>query len=254
MNKYFRKSDKSKKNQLFIPYALFILLNILCYHSAEAQSGTRQIEIINSDQLSFDNQSSDAKKLIGNVILKHDNAFMYCDSAYLYDAENKFEAFSNVRINQGDSLNLTGNHLLYEGKSKMAHVDGNVHLNQKGMTLTTDRLDYDMNRKIANYSQKAKIVNGSNILYSQLGQYFSDNRELLFKKDVLLINPKYTMYTDTMKFNTSSEIAYFYGPTTIITKQKDTLYCENGWYNTKKDFAQFSKNASIISGSQQLKS
>ncbi len=242
------------KNYIYPTNSRLFVTFLYIFFYLNSHSQVRQIEIINSDQLAVDQNMPDVKKLIGNVALKHENAIMYCDSAYLFDADNKFEAFSHVRINQGDSMSLQSKHLIYEGNSKIAHTDGNVVLNQKNMTLYTDRLDYDMSSKIANYSQKAKIVTNENVLTSQNGNYNSNTKELFFKRNVVLVNPKYTMTTDTMKFNTISEIAYFYGPTYIVTKTRDSIYCENGWYDTKKDFAQFSKNASIVSGAQHLKS
>ena len=60
--------------------------------------------------------------------LKHDNALMYCDSAYLYEASNKIDAFSNVKINQGDSIEILGNYLEYDGNSRVAFIRGNVSL------------------------------------------------------------------------------------------------------------------------------
>lgn len=229
----------------------FILLVFIWGNNLNAQSQKEQIKIINSDQLTVVPNSL-AKKLIGHVVLEHNNAIMSCDSAYLFDLENKFEAFNHVKIIQGDSMSLNSDHLVYNGSSKIAHTDGNVLLIQKGMSIATDRLDYDMNLKVADYQNHAKIMNGENTLYSQIGQYNSNIKELYFKKNVILINPKYTMYTDTMRFATIKEIAYFFGPTNIITKNNDSIYCENGWYNTKKDFAQFSKNSKLISGSQKI--
>jgi lipopolysaccharide export system protein LptA len=52
-------------------------------------------------------------------------------------------------------------------------------------------------------------------------------------------------------FNTITEIAYFFGPTHIVSKE-NTIYCENGWYNTKTDKSQFSKNAWLQTKNQHL--
>ena len=56
------------------------------------------------------------------------------------------------------------------------------------------------------------------------------------------------MKSDTLRYNSISEIAYFFGPTTIQVKNEGTLiYCENGWYDTKNDISQFDKNAFLHS-------
>ena len=44
------------------------------------------------------------KRLIGNVRLKHEDALMFCDSAYVYSKTNKMDAYGHVRIVQGDSF------------------------------------------------------------------------------------------------------------------------------------------------------
>ena len=50
----------------------------------------------------------DAEVLTGNVIFFHEGAYMYCDSAYLYQQINSFEAFSNVTMEQGDTIFVYG--------------------------------------------------------------------------------------------------------------------------------------------------
>jgi lipopolysaccharide export system protein LptA len=48
-----------------------------------------------------------------------------------------------------------------------------------------------------------------------------------------------------------SQIAWFFGPTHILSKE-NTIYCENGWYNTKKDIAQFNQNSRLNNKGQVL--
>ena len=67
----------------------------------------------------------------------------------------------------------------------------------------------------------------------------------------MLKNPNYTTECDTLKYNTEKEIAYFFGPTTITSKE-NIIYCENGWYDTRSDISQFNKNAYLWSDDQKL--
>ena len=53
----------------------------------------------------------DVQVLIGNVKLRHDSMYMYCDSALIFEKTNSVEAFSNVRMEQGDTLFIYGDHL-----------------------------------------------------------------------------------------------------------------------------------------------
>ena len=79
----------------------------------------------------------------------------------------------------------------------------------------------------------------------------SEDKLMFFKDDVYLENPNYIMYCDTLKYHTLSEIAYFLGPTKIIS-DSNFIYCENGWYNTQLNISQFNQNAYLWSKDQRL--
>ena len=54
------------------------------------------------ETLSFDQERiPDAQILRGNVVFRHDNALMYCDSAYFYEQTNSLDAFGHVRNQSG---------------------------------------------------------------------------------------------------------------------------------------------------------
>src|SRR5436190_24262928 len=59
-------------------------------------------------------------KFKGNVRFRQQETLLYCDLAYQYPGTNAIEAFSNVRIVQGDSLTLSGDRLSYNGDTKKA--------------------------------------------------------------------------------------------------------------------------------------
>jgi len=189
--------------------------------------------------------------LVGNVIFNHEGTRLYCDSAYFFQIDNRVEAFSNVRIRMSDTLNIYGDTLKYDGNTKIAEIYNNVKLVDNQTILSTNFLNYSRNSGIASYYTGGKIIDKENNLTSKIGHYYTSKKEFFFKKDVLLVNPKYTIDSDTLMFNTSSEIAYFYGPTNIVSKE-NTIYCENGWYNTKTDKSQFSKNAWLQTKNQHL--
>jgi len=195
----------------------------------------------------------DAQRIIGNVILRHDSALMYCDSAYLNEGANTVYAYGNVHIHNSDTLNLYGDSLKYDGNTKEARVWSNVKLFDNQTTLTTDTLIYDRRTQIARYNYWGKIVNDKNILISKHGYYYTNKKEFFFREKVLLLNPEYTMKSDTLKYNTVTSVAYFFGPSHIVSKdKKDSIYTENGWYNTHKDIASFKERAKIFHEVQYL--
>lgn len=212
----------------------------------------KRIRLIQANEIRYDKHfNKDIQMLIGDVILEHDSIYLYCDSAYLNDKENNVEAFGHVHINTGDSLDLFGDYLFYNGITKLAEIQDNVRLIDNTTTVNTEHLFYDRLTKISYYLYGGKIYSKDNQLYSDKGYYYTSKKEFFFKKNVVLINPEYTMKSDTLLYNTETEIAYFYGPTTIHSED-NYIYCENGWYNTRLDVSRYSKNTFFNAGDQNL--
>ncbi|HQV00727.1 MAG TPA: OstA-like protein, partial [Bacteroidia bacterium] len=218
-----------------------------------AQVNPAQITIEQADALIGERlKGKDVKKLIGQVILGHEGVLMYCDSAIFFDASNSADCFGNVRIVKGDSLQMRGDFLRYNGNTRQAQLIKNVMLTDGKMVLNTDSLDYNRNTEVAYYQHNAKITDADNNLISKRGYYFLKEKTLYFKDKVVLSNPKYFLYTDTLKYNTAVKIAYFMGPTRIHARTADStvMYCETGWYQTLNDKSYFGKKAFIQSKSQ----
>jgi len=192
-------------------------------------------------------------RVIGNAVFEHEGALLYCDSAWMNDSSNSLEAFGKIHIRMSDTLNLFGNKLNYNGNTRIAEVIDNVKLVDKQSVLTTDRLYFDRNTQIASYITGGKIVSKDNRLTSKRGYYHTDVKHAFFREDVALKNPKNTMNSDTLMYNTVTDIAYFFGPTIIRGKNvRNYIYCENGWYNTNTDISRFSKNALVVNGDQRM--
>jgi lipopolysaccharide assembly outer membrane protein LptD (OstA) len=68
---------------------------------------------------------------------------------------------------------------------------------------------------------------------------------------VTVKNKDYTVVSDTMLYNTVTEISYFFGPTTITGKDLE-IKCENGFFNSKTEVCSFKKNARVKSKEQTL--
>ncbi len=212
---------------------------------------TKEIEIKHAAKIEFDRDKSEAKILTGNVICAHDGAILTCDTALIFDGDNKMQASGHIMITKGDSITVTGDKLFYDGKTKIARLDSNVKCVEKDMTLTTHHLTFDVGNSIANYYNGGTIVNKKNTLTSKVGHYYSATKELAFHYDVELVNPEYKMKSDTLRYNTLTKTSYFLGPSIIISKN-DYIYCENGWYDTEKEKAQFSVNALLMTKEQKL--
>ncbi|WP_165852105.1 OstA-like protein [Mucilaginibacter terrenus] len=188
-------------------------------------------------------------------VFQQDYSVMRSDSAYFYVQDNAFDAFGHVNITQGDTLNIFSDKLNYNGNTKVAILTDNVKMVDKDATLTTNYLTYNTATRIGTYTGGGKIVNKDNTLTSKNGYYFAFSRDAYFRYDVVEVTPDALIKTDTMRYNSGTRIAYFYGPTNIYdTKdKKDTLYTENGLYNTITEQAFFGKRNLYKSGTKRLK-
>lgn len=245
--KVLRQSLKiSEFRHLF--YALFLMYIPLNGHTQDIpgpRQGTTKIEIINAEVWEVDeNIDKDLQRLLGDVQLSHKDVLMYCDSAYYYKNKDQVKAFSKIHIEQGDTLDLYGDYLFYDGNTGKADIDGNVELVDKETHLYTNKIDYDVQNKIARYNEHGRITNADNTLVSRIGVYFVSENLFHFKDSVKITNPNYVMVADTMDYNTKSETAFFTGPTEL-TGDSIHLYCEKGWYDTKNEVTSIWKHAFI---------
>ena len=219
-----------------------LLLVVAC-----VAQGQDMVYLIHSNSLNFDEKRlPDAQILRGDVIFRHDEALMYCDSAYFFDQQNSLHAFSNVRFVQGDTLFGYGDALYYDGNTKIARIRNNVKLVHFETVLTTDSLNYNRKQNLAYYFSGGEIVDSLNTLTSVWGQYHPQSKQSEFRHDVVLVNPNFTLTSDTLKYNTESHIADIVGPTTIVYEEETTILSTNGQYNTETEQSQLYDRSQVI--------
>jgi lipopolysaccharide export system protein LptA len=202
------------------------------------------IEILGADELIYDETKKDAQFLKGNVRIKHENTLMFCDSALVFAKTNRMNAYGHIHVKQGDTVNIYGDSIVFDGNKKLAQMRGNIRMVEKDLRLETDSLDYHTGDGVAYYTAGAVItsVKNNNVLTSRKGYYYSKSKEFFFRDSVRLVHPEYEISCDTLKYLPVKEMAVFQGPTVIRTKES-VLYCESGWYDTRKDQSLFSGNA-----------
>jgi lipopolysaccharide export system protein LptA len=240
---------------------LLILVSLGCSFSLHAQQPvttisrgggdtTKIINILHADRLGF--SKKDTANIIqygaGNVAAKQANTIFYSDSAVLNQKSKIFQAYGHVHINDADSTHIYGDYMRYHFDTKLAYMQKNVTLTDGKSTLTTNELEYDLNTKIGVYKNGGKVVNGSSVLTSKEGVYYDDLKDVFFRKDVVLIDPKYKLYADSLLYNTQSELATFVGPTRIIDSANREIVTSEGFYDIKNRIAQFGKRPRIKDG------
>lgn len=211
-----------------------------------------KIYLENADVLSFDEEKNpDAQILVGNVIFRQDSSYMYCDSAYFYEQNNSLDAFSNVRMEQGDSIFVFGDFLFYDGNTRMAKLRENVRMENKEVTLFTDSLNYDRLENIGYYFDGGMIVDSLNELTSYYGRYSPDTKIAVFNDSVKLTNPQFVLYSDTLRYNTATKVATILGPSTIVS-DTGVVHSSRGWYDTMNNTSMLYDRSSVESGSKIL--
>lgn len=234
-----------------IRYILLLISTFFILSSIVAQQKSR-VNIEHADAFKYNAKfSKDIQRLIGNVVIRQDSTLFYCDSAYINEVKNSFEAFSNVHIKVNDTVDVYSSRMLYDGNTKIAELFDSVKLVDKNTVLTTEHLIYNRITKTATYDVGGRIVNKDNILVSKSGLYFTKTRTFHFRKDVVLTNPDQETYSDTLIYNTNNETAYFLGPT-VIRGEESIIYCEDGWYDTKNDLSKLVKRPSITNVDQTI--
>lgn len=230
-------------------FLLILLLGNFCLKVA-AQEKPREIEIVKAGSLEgIKEKGEEIRRLVGDVVFRQADTYLYCDSALFYVNQNTIDAFGSVRI-ESPRAKLSGDFLHYEGNTELARITGKtVKLTDDKAVLTTTVLDYDLKSEIGYYAEGGTVTDPENVLTSRKGFYYTRERAVYFRDNVLLTNPKYTMRSDTLKYSTTESTAYFLGPCTINSTGSDSavIYCEYGWYNTKTEKSYFSKNAFIQS-------
>ncbi|MDO1500027.1 OstA-like protein [Winogradskyella maritima] len=175
----------------------------------------------------------------------HNGVDMWCDKAIYYENQNFIEAFSNVRVKQGDTITMTSKYVEYSGQTELAFARGDVVLKEPKSTLTTEKLYFNRVNQQAYYDTSGKVVrDSSGTVTSQIGRYYLQTKKYQFVQDVVLVNPEYTLETERLDFFTENGHAYIFGPSTI-TGETNKIYCERGFYDTNEDFGYFERNAKI---------
>jgi lipopolysaccharide export system protein LptA len=206
----------------------------------EILPGARKLEILKLDD------STTLQILAGTVRLKQGATYFYCDSCVINNRTNIFEAFGNVHINDADTANVYSDYLRYLQDKKIAYLKGNVKLTDGKGTLTTPELEYDVNTKIGIYTKGGRVVNKKTILTSQEGYYYTDLKDVYFKKDVFLNDPAYTIKTDSLLYNTQTETARFIAYTYIKDSSGRTVETSAGYYDLKRKKAEFGSRPIIV--------
>lgn len=237
-----------------IKYILFFLLGspiCLAQNDAPVEKDTTKSKPINivhganftKDETKFPGASIFSKD-DRQVQFEHEGADLWCDIAIYYQKEKRIRAIGNVRLQQGDSVEMTSGKINYDGNTKLAKAFESVLLNSNKTTLRTDTLYFDREKQESFYNDSGTIIDSANTLTSRIGRYFMELKKLQFLDSVHIDNPDYTVDSEQLDYYETSKNAYMYGPSTI-TGDTYKFYFERGFYDTKIERGYGIKNTRI---------
>jgi lipopolysaccharide export system protein LptA len=231
---------------------LLLLLLVVCFGAAvkaqqkapprpsQTSDTVRVVEILNTNRYDFKTIDSvtQIQILIGSVKIKQGNTLFDCDSLVWNEKTNFMQAYGNVHINDADSVNIYSDYLQYEGNKKIATFRKNVKLTDGNSTLFTEEMDYDMNGKVGTYRNGGRIESKQTTLTSKQGFYYADIKDIYFIGDVKMSDPEVALASDSLLYNTNSQVATFIAPTTIKNGDK-IVNTKEGYYDLKLKKAKF---------------
>jgi lipopolysaccharide assembly outer membrane protein LptD (OstA) len=206
--------------------------------------------IHNTDRFGYSKSDTgtEIQTLAGNVKLQQGSTLFNCDSAIVNKKNHVIEAFGNVHINDADSVHTYSQYLLYYMDTRIAILKKNVRLTNAKATLLSEELQYDLNQRIGEYHNNGKLINGESVLTSKEGIYYAELKDVIFKQNVHLKDPKYKLRSDSLLYNTETEIATFIAQTYIEDSAKRTITTKEGYYDLKRRKASFGKRPVIKDG------
>ena len=241
-----------KKVPAFCLLFFIILSSIAHAQQSVADSSTREpVYILNATNFYFKriDPVTELKILSGKVQLRQGTALFYCDSCVVNSTSHIFEAFGNVHINDHDTTNIYSDYLRYLTNTKIAYFNGHVKMSDGHATLTTTDLTYDLNTKIGTYTNGGRVVNKKSVLTSREGVYYSDLRDIYFKTNVELKDPEYYLKTDSLLYNTETQIARFISDTYMRDSSGRIIKTKEGYYDLAHKHAEFYSRTTILDGS-----
>lgn len=199
-------------------------------------------------------RGDDFQIVVGDVMFRRGDMYMYCDSANFYDVgPGALRAFGNVHMEQGDTLFVYADELEYADSTQLAvlYADAGkkVRLINRDVTLLTDIFNYDLGIELGFYEVGGQLIDKKNDLRSLYGEYSPSTKDALFKEGVHLhsLGEKDTLdiYTDELLYNTESHIATLDTSSTIISTN-GTIHTTQGSYNTETTQADLYDRSLVI--------
>ena len=181
--------------------------------------------------------------LQGHVVIISQGNRIYSDYAEYNQKTTSCVAYGSLRIVTRDGVKITGKRLIYDAPTQTYNVEEDVVLDDGNMVMHTPVLEFEGRHNTATYNQGGEMTSGETVLKSKRG-YYEGQKEMFYCYDeVVIVNPQYTIWTDTLHYHRSG-LAKFFGPTNIETNDY-YMYSRQGWFHQEKEQVSLKKDAYI---------
>ena len=189
--------------------------------------------------------------LIGNFAAHHNGAVISCDSAVRY-SDTRWGFFRGLIINQ-DSIYIYGDSAIYDGNIGVAEIYAPIVKVVDGDALLyTYNFSFNTETRVGSYTGGGVLVHDDNIIESQRGYYFSESHNIACVEQVELHGADYDMKSDSIIYNTDSELAQFFTESEIWNADGDYLSADAGLYDKAQDLYMITRNGYILTADQEL--
>ena len=189
--------------------------------------------------------------LVGNFAAHHNGAVISCDSAVRY-SDTRWGFFNGLIINQ-DSIYIYGDSAIYDGDIGVAEIYAPIVKVVDGDALLyTYNFSFNTDTRVGSYEGGGVLVHDNNIIESQRGYYFSESHSIACVEQVELHGADYDMKSDSIIYNTDSELAQFFTASEIWNTDGDYLSADAGLYDKAQDLYMITRNGYILTADQEL--
>lgn len=196
--------------------------------------------------------------LVGDVVFTKGPMTMRCDSAHYFADTESMNAYGNVSMEQGDTLFVFADELVYDGPGEVATLYANpgrkVRLINRDVELQTDVFIYNLAYDLGYYEVGGRLTDPQNTLTSLYGEYAPSTKEANFYTDVHLFSHNSTdtleIFTDTLYYNTATHVAELLAASEVINS-RGIIYTSMGVYDTDSNRTTLFDRSTVVTSQGQ---
>ena len=211
----------------------------------------RRIDFMADEVKPYNRPGDSIVYFVGNFAAHHNGAVITCDSAVRF-TDQRWGFFGRVLVNQ-DSIYIYGDSAIYDGDASLAEIYAPIIKVVDGDALLyTYNFRFNTDEKVGSYKGGGVLVHDDNIIESARGYYDAGNHNIICVENVELHGEEYDMKSDSIIYNTDSELAQFFTNSEIWNADGDYLSADAGHYDKQQDLYMVTRDGYILTKDQEL--